>query len=340
MVQANVQVPTPGKLLQVSTAFWASKVLSSAVELGIFTHLGKGPSTCADMCQALDIHSRGARDLFDALVALGFLFRDGELYSNTPETSVYLDENSPDYLGGFLTMIGGRNYNSWGRLTEALRTGEHQNEGKDDPDMFAKMYSDPVVLRSFLEAMTGISRGTARQIAAAFDLSKFESFVDVGCAQGGATVELAKSAPKVKGFGFDLPVVAPIFEEYVDKNNLSERVKFAPGDFFKDELLETDVILMGHILHDWNLDEKMHLLEKAKRALRPGGALLVYDTMIDNDRKENAMGLLMSLNMLIETPGGFDYTVSDCLSWMEKVGFANVTAKQLNPTHTLAIARI
>lgn len=339
MASTNVRIPTPGKILQISTAFWASKALSSAVELGVFTQLAKSPATCEELCKALDINPRGARDLFDAMVSLEFVLREDDVYVNTPEAAMYLDENSPDYIGGFLTMIGGRNYNAWGRLTEALRTGAHQNEGKDDPDMFAKMYSDPSVLRNFLEAMTGISRGTARQIAAAYDLSKFDSFVDVGCAQGGATVELTKSAPKAKGFGFDLPVVAPIFEEYVAKNSLSERVKFIAGDFFQDELPESDAFLMGHILHDWDLDQKMMLLQKAHRALRPGGVLLVYDTMIDNDRKENTMGLLMSLNMLIETPGGFDYTSGDLVGWMNKAGFSDVTIKQLNPAHALAIAK-
>ena len=339
MANTNVQVPTPGKLLQVSTAFWASKALSSAVELGVFTQLAKAPASCAELSKAVGINHRGARDLFDALVSLGFLLRENDIYKNTPEAAFYLDENSVDYIGGFLTMIGGRNYNAWGRLTEALKTGTHQNEGKDDPDMFAKMYSDPEVLRNFLEAMTGISRGTAKHIAAAFDLAKYDSFVDVGCAQGGATVEIAKAAPEVNGAGFDLPVVAPIFNEYVAKHNLSERVKFIAGDFFKDELPETDVILMGHILHDWDLEQKKMLLQKAQRALRPGGVLLVYDTMIDDERRENTMGLLMSLNMLIETPGGFDYTGADLLSWMQDSGFSDITLKQLNPAHSLAIAR-
>ena len=102
---------------------------------------------------------------------------------------------------------------------------------------------------------------------------------------------------------------------------LENRLKFHPGDFFKDPLPSADVIIMGHILHDWNLEEKHALIAKAHAALPKGGAYVVHEAIIDNDRRKNAFGLLMSLNMLIETPGGFDYTGADCEKWMKKAGF-------------------
>src|SRR4051795_9141013 len=169
--------------------------------------------------------------------------------------------------------------------------------------------------------MTGVSLPTARAIATAFPWQEYQTFVDVGCAQGGLPVEIARAHPHLTGTGFDLPPVRPVFERYVAQHGLGDRLRFRPGDFFADPLPQADVLVMGHILHDWGLDEKRTLLKKAYESLPEGGALIVYDAVIDDERRGNAFGLLMSLNMLIETPGGFDYTGADCRSWMHETGF-------------------
>ena len=242
-------------------------------------------------------------------------------YANTPETELYLDRNKPSYCGGMLEMMNARLYRFWGHLTEALQTGLPQNESRHgEPDLFGVLYRDPARLEQFLAAMTGLSRPTARAIATAFPWSEFKTFADIGCAQGGLTAEIARAHPHLTGFGYDLPVVGPVFERYVRQQGLDQRLAFHPGDFFKDPLPSVDVLVMGHILHDWSLDEKMMLLRKAYDALPAGGALIVYDAMIDDERRQNAFGLLMSLNMLIETPAGFDYTGADCRGWMEEDG--------------------
>ena len=142
-------------------------------------------------------------------------------------------------------------------------------------------------------------------------------------------MQVAFAHPHLTGVGFDLPVVGPIFDEYVRSHGLSDRLRFQPGDFFQDPLPSTDVIVMGHILHDWDLDEKRYLIAKAFDALRDGGAFIAFDSVIDDERKENAFGLLMSLNMLIETPGGFDYTGADCAAWMREAGFREVRVEHL-----------
>ncbi len=131
------------------------------------------------------------------------------------------------------------------------------------------------------------------------------------------------------GTGFDLPPVQPLFEEYIRGSGLQDRLHFIGGDFFKDELPNADVIIMVHILHDWNLEEKHLLLRKAYAALPIDGALIVCDYIIYDDCRENTIGLLMSLNMLIETPGGFDYTGADGLSWMKAAGFRHAYVKHL-----------
>ncbi|QRM30363.1 methyltransferase [Microvirga sp. VF16] len=333
---------SPEKILQLGSAFWASKTLLSAVELGIFTKFAEsGPLEVAQVRDALGLHERSAHDFLDALVALGMLQRDPDgRYTNTPETDLYLDRNKPSYVGGMLEMMNGRLYRFWGNLTEALRTGLPQNEIRHgEPDLFAAIYAEPARLELFLSAMTGLSLPTARAIANAFPWAEYRTFADVGCAQGGLTVEIARAHPHLTGYGFDLPAVQPVFERYVAQQGLDRRLTFQAGDFFKDPLPGVDVLVMGHILHDWSLEEKKLLLQKAHEALPKGGALIAYDAMIDDGRRENAFGLLMSLNMLIETPAGFDYTGVDCRNWMEEAGFQDVQIRPLQSPYSAAIGR-
>ncbi|HXH50786.1 MAG TPA: methyltransferase [Terriglobia bacterium] len=322
---------TPDKIMQIGLGFWGSKTLLSAVELGVFTYLAQGPLNCDELAQAAGLHSRGARDFFDVLVAMGMLNRHDGRYSNTHESNIFLDKNKPSYIGGLLEMANSRLYPHWGGLTEGLRTGKRQNEAKgdDSDDGFKTMYSDPQRMRTFLSAMTGISLPAAIAIARKFPWNKFKTFVDVGTAQGGLPTQIALAHEHVTGKGFDLPVVQPIFEDYVHSFGLQRRLRFQAGNFFEDPLPETDVLVMGHVLHDWNLEEKLMLLEKAVKALPKGGSLIVYESLIDDDRRHNAFGLLMSLNMLIETPGGFDYTGADCCGWMKKVGFSETRVEHL-----------
>ena len=320
----------PDRIVELGTAFWGAKTLLSAVELGVFSELAKGPLDGETLRARLGIHPRSARDFFDALVALGMLVRERDRYANTAETDLFLDPAKPSYMGGLLEMLNFRLYGFWASLTEALRTGQPQNEAKSGGgDLFAALYSDPVRLRLFLQAMTGVSLGAARAMAQKFPWRNYQTFIDVGAAQGGLPVQVALANAHLSGGGFDLPVVGPIFQEYVASFGLSDRLHFQAGDFFTDPLPGADVLVMGHILHDWDLDEKRNLLRKAHAALERGGALIVYEAIIDDERRRNAFGLLMSLNMLIETRGGFDYTGADCAGWMREVGFRETSVVHL-----------
>lgn len=322
--------PTPEHIMQVGLGFWASKTLLSAVEMEIFTELAKKPEDLETLRGRLGLHPRSARDFLDALVALGFLERVGGKYKNTPSTDLFLDKHKPSYIGGILEMANNRLYGFWGSLTEAVRTGRPQNEAKSGAaPIFETLYADPVRLKGFLKAMSSISHGANLTIAAKFPWKDYRSIVDAGSAQGDMVVQIVKANPHLSGIGFDLPEVGPIFEEYVQENGLSGRVKFAAGSFFTDPIPKADVVTMGHILHDWDLDTKKVLIAKAYEALPKGGAFLVYETLIDDDRSKNALGLLMSLNMLIETPGGFDYTGADCQGWMKEAGFRETRVEHL-----------
>lgn len=321
---------TPEKILQTGLAFWPAKTLLSAIEIGLFSELARGPEPYDAIVGRLGLHPRSARDFLDTLVALGFLERTGDRYANTPETDLFLDRQKPSYVGGILEMANHRLYPFWGHLTEALRTGQPQNEAKSGgPGLFETLYADPARLHQFLAAMTGISHGANLTIARAGFWKDYTTYVDVGTAQGDLAAQIALANPHLRGMGFDLPEVAPIFEAYVAAAGVADRLTFVPGSFFTQDLPKADVVLMGHILHDWDLPTKRMLIKKAFDAVPAGGALVVYESIIDDDRSKNAFGLMMSLNMLIETPGGFDYTGADCSGWMREAGFSTTRVEHL-----------
>lgn len=333
----NTDTPSPDRLLQIGMGFWASKTLLSAVELGVFTHLAKGPLDAAELSGALGLHPRSALDFLDALVALNLLAREGSTYRNLPDTGLFLDKARPSYVGGLLEMANSRLYPFWGSLTEALKTGLPQNESKHGGNLFEAIYRDDASLRGFLQAMSGVSLGAAREIARKFPWGDYRTFIDIGAAQGALPVQVALAHPHLTGGGFDLPAVGPVFDEYVAAHGLQDRLRFHPGDFFSDPCPSADVLVMGHILHDWALPQKLELLKKCHAALPPGGCLVVYDAIIDDERRQNAFGLLMSLNMLIETPGGFDYTGAQCREWMEETGFSKVRIEPLVGADSMVI---
>jgi hypothetical protein len=247
---------TPEHIMQVGFGFWASKTLLSAVELGVFSTLAEAPADLPTLQTKLALHQRSARDFLDALVALKLLERENGVYSNTEDTDLFLDRAKPSYIGGVLEMANARLYGFWGSLTAALRTGELQNESKGGENIFAALYADPERLQGFLSAMSGISAGPDHAIAGNFPWRDYKTFMDLGSAQGMAPATIARAHPHLAGVGFDLPPVKPVFEEFIARRGVGDRVRFQGGDFFEDPLPKVDVIVMGHILHDWDLAQK------------------------------------------------------------------------------------
>jgi Dimerisation domain/O-methyltransferase domain len=229
------QQVTYDRIMQIAMGFWASKTLMSAVELGIFDTLASGPLDAIALRSRVGVHERSARDFFDALVALGLLQRDkAGFYANSREAARFLDRANPNFIGGIIEMFNARLYGFWASLTEALRTGEAQNEAKSGGDLFSNLYRDPVRLEGFLRGMTGITTPVADALLEAFPWQKVSRVVDVGSAQGCVPVRLALAYPHLTASGFDLPEVGPIFARYVAAHNAAERVRFIPGDFFQD----------------------------------------------------------------------------------------------------------
>jgi precorrin-6B methylase 2 len=333
----------PSYIMQVGMGFFASKTLLSAVELELFTKLAEQPMTGGEIAAALQLSPRAVPDFPDALVALKFLHRDGEgpeaRYSNTPECALFLDRNSPGYIGGILEMANSRLYRFWADLTDGLRTGMPQNETKHSGEpMFTKLYADPTRLEQFMNAMAGISAGNFKEFANKFDFSKFNTLCDVGGATGQLSCMVAAANPHLRCTSFDLPQVVPIATRKIQQAGLTDRVTAVAGDFFADPLPKADVITMARILHDWNLEKKKALIRKVYDALPPGGAFVVIEALIDDARRENAFGLMMSLNMLIEFGNAFDYSGSDFAGWCREVGFRNFKVMPLAGPSSAAIA--
>ena len=335
--------PDPSLIMQIGMGFWPAKTLLAAIELGLFTTLGAGPCTGAEIAEKLRLRSRAVYDWLDALVALRLLDRDGSgpgaRYRNTLDTGTFLDAKSPAQLTGFLEMANARLYGFWGDLGEALRTGQAQTEIKrTGRSVFEELYSDPAGLEQFMNAMSGISAVNFTALAQTFDFSRYETVCDVGGATGLLSMTLARHHPHLRCTSFDLPAVEPIAKRAVSAAGLEDRVQVVSGDFFADPLPSADVITMGMVLHDWNLERKLQLIKAAYDALPSGGALVAVENIIDDDRRENAFGLMMSLNMLIEFGDAFDFTGADYARWCTQAGFSHVEIVNLGGPASAAIA--
>ncbi|MGA7273512.1 MAG: methyltransferase [Candidatus Udaeobacter sp.] len=339
----NPTLPTPDAILQTGFGFWNSKVLLTAVTFDLFTKLGGRRLAGAQIGKELTLHPRGVADFLDALVAMKFLEREGDgidaKYFNTPATALYLDRQSPRYIGGILEMLNARLFKYWHDLPEALRTGQPQNETKHgEKGIFDELYADPTKLEQFLNAMSGLSRINFEALADKIDFSQYRTLCDVGGATGLLSIEVAKKYPHMKFISFDLPPVEPVAKKYITAAGLTDRIRIASGNFFQDPLPKADVITMGMILHDWNLEKKMQLIRAAYDALSPGGAFIVVEALIDNARRENVFGLLMSLNMLIEFGDAFDYSAADFEKWCREVGFKSFDVLHLAGPSSAAVA--
>jgi len=333
-----------GRIIQIGLGFWPSKALLTAIEFDLFTHLGKGgPMTGEQIRAQAGWHPRGVHDLLDGLVALGMLQREGNgpaaKYKNSPDSAAHLDKGQPGYVGGILEMANARLFRYWADLGEAMRTGQPQTEIKHAGEsIFAELYRDPAKLRQFMGAMTGLSVYNFRKLAETFDFSRYGTLCDVGGAAADLSICVASQHQKLRCISFDLPPVEPIAREKIAAAGLSDRVRTMTGDFFENPLPKADVVTMGMILHDWNLDRKKHLIRAAYEALPRDGAFLVVETLIDDERRKNLMGLMMSLNMLIEFGEAFDYSAADFQGWCREAGFRRFEVLPLVGPSSAAVA--
>jgi O-methyltransferase domain len=285
---------------------------------------------------------RNVFDFLDTLTGFGFLEREGILetakYSNGTDTDVFLDKNKPTYMGGILEMMNERLYGFWGNLEEGLKTGQMQNEAKNGENLFDAVYADPERLKIFVHGMSGVQMGGFIAFANAFDFSKYKTMTDVGGSVGMLSLMVAKHQPQITCTTFDLPAIEPIAKETISQFQMIDSVKTASGDFFNDPIPLADIVTMANILHDWDEETKLMLMKKAYDALPEGGAYVAIENIIDNERRQNVFGMMMSLNMLIETGKGFEYTFADFNKWAKKIGFKSTALLPLAGPTSAAIA--
>jgi SAM-dependent methyltransferase len=326
-------------IFDIGCSFWKAKVLLSAVELDLFTVLAsQGPLDIAVIRNRIGLHERGAQDFLDALAALGLLVRDDQRrYANSAEADAFLDRAKATYCGGFLEMCNANLYPAWAGLTQALQTGQSVRSGDHSTEWYARLYANDDSRDVFLAGMTGGARPAARAIARQFPWGHHRVVLDVGCAEGCLVTEIVQAHPHLHAIGFDLAPVASSFDRLTAAHGVSDRVAFQPGDFRVDTFPGADVIVFGRVLHNWGLATREFLLAKAFAALPPGGRVLVYERLIDDERKTNATALLASLNMRIVTPEGGDFTGQECVSWMLAAGFRDPFVEPLVASHAMVV---
>ncbi len=333
----------PSKIMQIGMGFWASKTLLTAVNMELFTYLANGELSGQDIKTRLGLHERGLYDFLDTLVALGFLKRSGlketALYRNAEDTDLFLDKNKPSYVGGMLEMSNNRLYPFWHNLEDGLKTGAPQNETKTGgKPIFEELYANEEKLREFLKAMGGIQMGNFMTFSKKFDFSNYSTLCDIGGAGGYLSAQVVLNNDHMKCISFDLPPVSPVATETINNMSLGDKIIIQSGDFFKEDFPKADIITMGNILHDWGTQDKKMLIKKAYDALPQGGALVVLENIIDDDRSKNAFGLMMSLNMLIETPEGYDFSLADFDRWAKEIGYRETSIMPLTGPSSAVIA--
>lgn len=186
--------------------------------------------------------------------------------------------------------------------------------------------------------MSGIQGGDFMMLVKKFNFSNYKTLADIGGADGFLSPLTAMHHPQIKCITFDLPPVAPLAEAKLKQFNVADRVTAASGDFEKDDLPSAEIISMGNILHGLDEEGKMKLLKKEYNALPDNGVFIAIENIIDNDRDKNTFGLLMSLNMLIESGDAFDYTFTDFEKWARQTGFARTELSSLAGSTSAAVA--
>lgn len=335
--------PSPEHILQVASGFWPAKVLLAANEFGLFTELADGGRRASEIEGTLDLHPSATRDFLDSLLSLGFLERQGNgedpRYRNTPETGAFLNKNDPRYIGGALDVFNNIIYDHWSSLEEALRTGQPQAIIEETGEsFFQNLYSDPERLEEFSEAMAGLSKGNFQAFVEEFDFSDYDTMTDVGGSLANLSRIVARREPHLSITTLDLPRVTDLARERIREDGLEDRIDAVARDYTEDPIPDADLVTASLILHGENLEDKKMLIEKIYDAVNPGGTFVAIDNTIDDDRRKNTFGLLMSLNMRVHHGDAFDYTAEQFETWATEAGYENIEVRHLNGPSSVAIA--
>lgn len=331
---SDAEAATVDDILEIGLSYWTGKTLMAAVELGLFSELAEQPMDAEALRIRLSLGKRMVEDFFDSLVAMGMLERVDGKYRNAPVAATYLDRNKPEsYVGGMLSVANKEWYQLWDHALLGLRTGKAMSDlsrsrsGSKNP--YEKLYSDEERKRSFARAMQGGSLGASAALADQFPWKEYQTVVDIGCSSGALLAQQLRTHPHLKGIGFDMPPLAPVVAETAERDGLTDRMSFVGGDFFSDDLPEAEVIVIGHVLCNWGVETRQMLLRKAYESLPKGGAVVVYDMLIDEERRSNTRALVVSVMMMLQSAHAGNYTGEECKGWLAEAGFQDLRVEHL-----------
>ncbi|MGI5519953.1 methyltransferase [Micromonospora sp. CA-259024] len=333
-----VPLDDPFDVMHVGWSFLRSRLLATAMELGVFTTLGDRALPSGQLRAELGLHPRAAQDFLDALAALGLLLRCGDQYRNSPAAARYLIPGTETFVGGFLRMTTELADSDRDTLSNLLRTGHARGQNTAGEVPFTRIFHDPGRLRQFLAAMDSFSSAVATELIRVFDFGRYATFSDIGGARGNLAAHVAAAYPGLTGTVLDKPGIRPFFDELVSGRGLTDRLNYVGGDFFVDDLPRADVLVLGGVLHDWPVDRRRLLLRRAFAAVHDGGAVIVYDTMLD-DQRARAENLILSLIMMVQSAEATGFSPAEAESWLTEAGFTVEQTFALPASSTAVIAR-
>jgi acetylserotonin N-methyltransferase len=326
---ASQPPPDPAPVLDLLEAFRRSQAMFAALDLGAFDRLAAGPAALPELARDLGADPDALGRLLDACVALGLLARDGPRYVNAPAADAYLTARGPLRLTGYARYSGAVLWQLWAHLVDAVREGTNrwkQAFGLEGP-IFEHFFRSDADRREFLMGMHGLGQLSSPAVASAFDLGRFRRLADLGGATGHLAVAACRRYPHLRAVVFDLPPVLPLARELVAASGVADRVELVAGDFFADPLPEADLFALGRILHDWAEDKVRRLLRSVYQRLPAGGALLVAEKLLDDDRAGPSLAVFQSLNMLVCTEGK-ERTLGEYEGLLREAGFGRVEARR------------
>ena len=322
-------LPDPAPVIDLIEAFRRSKIMFAAVALGVFDRLAPEPLSASSLAGRIRANPDALERLLDACVGLGLLRKDGQTYACTPVALTYLRRSSPQTLAGYILYSNRMLYALWGNLDDAVREGTARwtQTFQVDGPIFDHFFKTEESKREFLAGMHGFGLLSSPRVVAAFDLGRFRRLVDLGGATGHLAVAACERYPQLRAAVFDLPAVIEVAREYISASGAGGRIDLAPGDFFRDPLPEADLFSVGRIIHDWSEAKIRALLRKVYDRLPAGGALLVAERLLDEDKTGPAQALIQSLNMLVCTEGT-ERTLSEYAALLGEAGFAEIEGRR------------
>lgn len=333
-------MPDPAAIIDIMDGFRRSKAMFAAVELGIFDMLADGPLGAPEIAGRLHANLSGAERLLETCFSLGLLScRDG-LFANTELAGLYLRKSSPQSLAGYIGYSNLVLYQCWSHLEDAVREGTPrwaQTFGAERP-IFEHFFSTPEKMRTFTMGMHGLGLTASPAVVRAFDLSAFRTLADLGAATGHLVIAACEAWPELQGIVFDMPRILPMAEEYIAQSPARNRMRSQSGDFFQDPLPPADLYALGRVLHDWTEDTILLLLRRIHDSLPKGGAVLVAEKLIAEDRSGPLSAHLQSLSMLIVTEGK-ERSLSEYIALLEEAGFVDVQGKRTGTYLDAVLAR-